>query len=144
MHGPVGHASPRTRNVASTSSTSSASNVTNGAAAERLAARFLATLGLVLIASNFRCRLGELDLICEDRGTLVIVEVRQRGRADFGGSLQSVTAAKRRRIARATARFLTVERRWRDARIRFDVIGLDGPPDDRARLTWIRDAFRCG
>ena len=98
----------------------------------------------MLIARNFRCRLGELDLICEDRGTLVIVEVRQRGRADFGGSLQSVTAAKRRRIARATARFLTVERRWRDARIRFDVIGLDGPPDDRARLTWIRDAFRCG
>lgn len=129
MHGASGQPSPR---------------AASGAAAERLAALFLASEGLTVIARNFRCRLGEIDLICEDRGTLVIVEVRQRGRADFGGSLQSVTAAKRRRIARTTAWFLMRDRRWRAARIRFDVIGFDGPPDHRARLTWVRDAFRCG
>lgn len=120
------------------------SRAAKGAAAERRAALFLAAQGLTVIARNVRCRLGEIDLICEDRGTLVIVEVRQRARADFGGSLQSVTAAKQRRILRSTARFLMRDRRWRDARIRFDVIGFDGPPDDRARLTWVRDAFRGG
>ena len=127
MHRTAGHSSP---------------GAAAGAAAERLAARFLASRGLTLVARNVRYRFGEIDLICEDRGTLVIVEVRQRGRGDFGGSLQSVTASKRRRIARATARFVMLERRWRDRRIRFDVIGIDGPPDERARLTWVRDAFR--
>ncbi|MDE2294037.1 MAG: YraN family protein [Gammaproteobacteria bacterium] len=128
MHDSAGHSSAR---------------AAAGAAAEQLAARFLESQGLALIARNVRCRLGEIDLICEERGTLVIVEVRQRGGADFGGSLHSVTIAKQRRIARATARFLLIERRWRDARVRFDVVGIDGPPDDRGRLTWVRDAFRC-
>ena len=128
MHGTADHPSPR---------------AASGAAAEQLAARFLGSQGLTVIARNFRCRIGELDLVCDDRGTLVIVEVRQRARADFGGALHSVTAAKQRRIMRTTARFLMQGRRWRDARVRFDVIGIDGPPDERARLTWVRDAFRC-
>jgi putative endonuclease len=115
-----------------------------GAAAERRAAQLLAAQGLTVIARHVRGRHGEIGQISEDRGTRVIVEVRQRARADFGGSLQSVTAAKQRRILRSTARFLMGDRRWRDARIRFDVIGFDGAPDDRARLTWVRDAFRGG
>jgi len=116
----------------------------NGAAAERLAARFLESRGLALLARNYRCRLGELDIVCGDGGVLVVVEVRQRSGTAFGGALASVTAAKRRRIERATTLFLLRTRRWRDAPVRFDVIAIEGPPDESARILWLKDAFRCG
>ncbi|NNM61924.1 MAG: YraN family protein, partial [Steroidobacteraceae bacterium] len=92
---------------------------------------------------NFRCRLGELDLVCADGPVLVVVEVRQRSDERFGGALASVTAAKRRRILRATALLLQRSRHWRDATVRFDVVGIQGRPDAGAEIRWIRDAFRA-
>jgi len=69
-----------------------------GAAAEALAARFLAARGLTIIARNYRCRGGDIDLIARDRDTLVFVEVRLRSGDAFGGARASITAAKRRRL----------------------------------------------
>ena len=115
-----------------------------GAAAEALAARHLEAHRLTVIRRNFRCRAGELDLICRDAGVLVIVEVRQRSGPAFGGALASVTSGKQRRILRATQYFLLCERRWRHLRLRFDVVAVHGAAPAAQAVEWIRDAFRAG
>lgn len=99
--------------------------------------------GLTLLERNLHCRGGEIDLVCEDGAVLVMVEVRQRATLDFGGALASVTAAKRRKLLYA-ARF-ALQRRpaWRNRRVRFDVIGVDGTPPGAHEIAWIKDAFRA-
>ncbi|MDE1922999.1 MAG: YraN family protein [Gammaproteobacteria bacterium] len=115
-----------------------------GVESERLAAAFLEARGLAVLERNFRCRLGELDLVCADRGVLVCVEVRQRSGVEFGGALASITAAKRRRIVRAAAVFLAGSRRWRHSALRFDVIAVQGRPEAAHEIIWVRDAFQAG
>jgi putative endonuclease len=83
-----------------------------GAAAEELAAQYLQVRGLKILARNLRCKAGELDLVCLDDGVLSIVEVRQRGSAEFGGALGSVTWTKRRKIIRAAQFFMRREKHW--------------------------------
>jgi len=112
-----------------------------GRAAEALAGRYLEARGLQIVALNFRCRGGELDLVCRDGELLVVVEVRQRSNRDFGGAIASIDAGKRRRLRRATAYFLLVNRRWRGRRVRFDAVAIDGPPEEDAEITWVRAAF---
>jgi putative endonuclease len=114
-----------------------------GAASEQLAAEYLQSRGLILLARNLRCRGGELDLVFLDGEVLAIVEVRQRVRADFGGALASVTPGKQRKIIRAARYFACRQVGWRTHPMRFDVIGLEGLPDGNHRLAWIKDAFRA-
>ena len=106
-----------------------------GAAAEALAASYLATRGLTIVQRNYRCRGGEIDLIARDGTTLVFVEVRLRSSSAFGGARASITAAKRRRIKFATGLFLSNLRR--EPPCRFDAILLDGL--DMARIEWLVD-----
>jgi putative endonuclease len=119
-----------------------APHLERGRHAEALAEQFLACRGLVVIARNFRCRAGELDLVCRDGGVLAIIEVRARTRGEFGGALASVTARKRRKIVRATAVFLLTVRRFSALPVRFDVVALEGGAP-AATLVWVKDAFRC-
>jgi len=107
-----------------------------GALAEDLAARFLIAQGLRLIARNYRCRLGEIDLILTDGPLLVFVEVRLRRSAGFGGAAQSITHAKRQRILRAARHYL-MDQAQRPCR--FDAILLDALAAER--IEWIKNAF---
>jgi putative endonuclease len=113
-----------------------------GRAAEELAARYLAEQGLKLLARNVRCKAGELDLVCGDGKFLVVVEVRQRSRRDFGGASGSITVHKQRKIIRATRFLLRAFPRWRAYPVRFDVIAVQGLPEGDHVLEWIKDAFR--
>jgi putative endonuclease len=106
-----------------------------GAAAEAMAAEFLVARGLAILARNYRCRSGEIDLIARDRDTLVFVEVRLRSSAAFGGAAASITAAKRRRIARAARHYLATL--GREPPCRFDAILFDAP--DAQRIEWLKD-----
>jgi len=119
------------------------SRLQRGAVAERLAAEYLQARGLEVLARNLRCRGGELDLVCRHEGVLVIVEVRQRGRADFGGAAGSVTPRKQRKIIRAARFFLQRRPQWRACAMRFDVLALEGIPAGEHSIVWIRDAFRA-
>lgn len=119
------------------------STLERGAAAEALAADYLEGRGLVVIARNLRCRMGELDLVCLEAEVLVIVEVRQRTRRDFGGAAASVTPRKRRRIIRAAQFYWQREPSWRTRAMRFDVVTLQGDAADGATLAWLKDAFRA-
>ena len=107
-----------------------------GARAEDLCAQLLARAGLRVLARNWRCRLGEIDLVAEDAGTLVFAEVRYRGSASHGGAAESITAAKQARIIAAARAFL---RGRPEANCRFDVLLLDAIEEDR--IEWIRNAF---
>ena len=119
-----------------------APHLERGAAAELLAAAYLQLRGLEIRARNLRCRLGEIDLVCRDGATLVIVEVRQRTARDFGGALASVTWRKQRRIIRAVQFFWQRRAEWRRHALRFDVVAVYGAPDGGHEIEWVRDAFR--
>lgn len=105
-----------------------------GAEAEERAARHLQTQGLKLLARNWRCRFGEIDLILRDGATLVFVEVRARGRGDYGGAAESITAAKQARLQRAADAYLA--QCSHRGPCRFDAVLIDAE-----RLTWLRSAF---
>ncbi len=78
-----------------------------GAAGERLAARYLEGQGYRVVARNVRLPpWGEIDLVAERDGTLVLVEVRLRRGRVFGGALASITPAKRVRMLRAALAYL--------------------------------------
>src|SRR5260221_1088633 len=77
-----------------------------GARAEDLCAELMRAAGLKLVERNWRCRLGEIDLIAEEKGTLVFAEVRMRGPGNFGGAAESVTAAKCSRLIAASRLYL--------------------------------------
>jgi putative endonuclease len=121
---------------------STKSRLERGAASEELAAEYLKAQGLTLIGRNLRCKSGELDLLCLDGPVLVIVEVRQRSRMDFGGALASVSARKQRKIARAARFFLQRQPQWRDYPLRFDVLAVQGPAQEPQHIDWVKDAFR--
>ena len=114
-----------------------------GAAAEQLAAAYLETQGLQVLARNLRCRAGELDLVCLDAQVLAVIEVRQRCSGNFGGALCSVTLNKQRKIIRTTRFFLATQAQWRARAVRFDVFAVEGSPEGAHQIVWIRDAFRA-
>jgi putative endonuclease len=119
------------------------STLERGAAAEECAARYLEGKGLRVTARNLRCRAGELDLVCLDGETLVIVEVRLRARADYGDALASVTPRKQRKLIRATRFFWQRRAAWRGRRLRFDVLALQFRPGGSYAVAWVQDAFRA-
>lgn len=106
-----------------------------GRRAEQAAAVFLARQGLRVIARNYHCRGGEIDLICRDGNTLVFVEVRQRQSRRFGGAAASITPAKQRRILLAARHYLASEK-CSDAACRIDCVLIDGE-----NIDWVRNAF---
>ena len=96
-----------------------------GALGEQLAADHLTGLGLRIVARNWRCRYGELDVIAVDPGadTVVFVEVKTRTGDGFGGLEQAVTPQKARRLRRLAGIWLAAQdQRW--AAVRIDVIGV--------------------
>ena len=95
-----------------------------GALGEQLAVGHLAALGLRIVARNWRCRYGELDVIAEDPDrTVVFVEVKTRAGDGFGGLAQAVTPQKVRRLRRLAGVWLAEqEQHW--PAVRIDVIGV--------------------
>jgi putative endonuclease len=113
-----------------------------GDAAEQAALEHLQAQGLKLIARNYNCRGGEIDLVMMERQTLVLVEVRLRADARFGGAAASVTARKQQRIVIAARHLLMTRRELTRHPARFDVVAIEPQADGLLKLEWIRDAFR--
>lgn len=120
--------------IGGNNTTSNAGN--RGREAEALAARYLERRGLRVVQRNFRIRGGEIDLICQDGRILVFVEVRLRGRNDYGGAAASITAAKRGRIILAARWYLASKP---DVDCRFDCVLLTEL--DERTVEWIPGAF---
>jgi putative endonuclease len=91
---------------------------------ERAAARYHAQ-GYAVLARNWRCRHGEIDLVCARGRTLVICEVKTRSQTTLGHPIEAVTPVKQRRLRRLAAAYvLSQTAYWEE--IRFDVATLLG------------------
>lgn len=112
-----------------------------GAAYETLASDYLSTQGLQLFQRNFRCRLGEIDLIFHHQNTLVFVEVRSRKNIYFGGAADTVTFKKQRKLIQVAQFFLKMQPHLAHMPCRFDVIAItiQGTNPD---IAWIPNAFQ--
>ncbi len=113
-----------------------------GAHWEHQALEHLSSSGLKLLTENFRCRMGEIDLVMLDQDCLVFVEVRYRKSNRFASAACSVDRHKQRKLARAAAMFLGRHPQYRDHVVRFDVVAFDATPDNQCTLQWLQDAFR--
>lgn len=111
---------------------------------EEAASAYLERQGLRTLLRRYRCRLGELDLVCTDDTTLVIVEVRARSSTGYVSALASVDFHKRRRIVKATRHLLMRHPAWLAWPLRFDVVGIDGIDSPEPKFEWIRSAFDAG
>ena len=108
-----------------------------GRDAERTARAYLESCGYSVLETNFCCRGGELDLVCEDGEVLSFVEVRSRADERFGSPLETIDRRKRTRIVRAARAFLRARGIGRRA-MRFDVVAIVGGQV----VALVRDAFR--
>ena len=95
-----------------------------GGSGEELACRHLRAQGYAILARNFRCRSGEVDVVAEKEGTTVFVEVKERNGTSHGAGFEAVTYGKRRRLLRA-ARLYAASRGLWERPLRFDVISVD-------------------
>lgn len=116
----------------------SAKHLKQGHEAEQLALTQLLQQGLKLLCQNYRCPRGEIDLIMEDKGTIVFVEVRYRKNALYGGAEGSITTSKQNKIRQTAMWFLQQSPNYQSHPCRFDVIALH-QGDQQGR--WIRNAF---
>jgi putative endonuclease len=93
-----------------------------GRAGEELAAEHLATLGYQVLDRNFRCRRGEIDLVCRHRGEVSLVEVKTRVGAGHGTPFEAVDERKRRAMAGTVAEYRAASG-WHGP-VRFQLVGI--------------------
>ncbi len=109
---------------------------------EGVASRFLQEKGYVLLATNYRCRWGEVDIVAQEGEELVFVEVRTRRGVEFGTPEESVTAAKARKLI-ATAQEFLQEHDQVNAGWRIDLIAIRLDGDRRVQdITHLRHAVQ--
>lgn len=95
-----------------------------GVAGEEMAERYLnGQLGMSCLARRYRAQDGEIDLIMEDKGTVVFVEVKARPGGRAGSGFAAVGPDKQRRLAHAALNYL-IEREWMARPVRFDVVEI--------------------
>ncbi|HEX6542601.1 MAG TPA: YraN family protein [Ktedonobacterales bacterium] len=100
---------------------------TLGSAGERLAAGWLEARGYRVLARNWRCAYGELDVVAEEQGELVFVEVKTRRGVAHGAPEEAITATKRAHlIAAAQSYLMEQQRETQSCRIDVVAIQLDG------------------
>ena len=109
---------------------------------EQRAALFLSRQGLEILAANYSCRCGEIDLVARHRQHLVFVEVRARSNPRFATAAASVDYRKQQRLLRSAQFFLQRHPKLAQLPCRFDVITFQ-PRQSAAeqRPQWIRGAF---
>jgi len=114
-----------------------------GKTGEDLAVRELTARGYAILARRYRTRYGEIDIICEDDGTIVFVEVRARATGEFGKAAETVTEWKQRKVAARAAEYLT-RHHVTDRPCRFDVVAIDDALSESPTVTVYPNAFEAG
>jgi putative endonuclease len=110
-----------------------------GAYGERVAAAHLVDAGMAIVERNWRCDIGEIDIVARDGDTLVVCEVKTRQGAEFGAPLEKVTAVKADRLRRLAARWIA-EREAHPRDIRIDLVGVLRSRRGAAQVEHVRGA----
>ncbi len=104
-----------------------------GTYGEQMAARYLRDVGLEVLEQNWRCPLGEIDLVAREGSCLVVCEVKTRRSTTFGSPVEAVDHRKLARLRRLSASWLAEQRSrppgltWRVDSVRVDVVGVLRP-----------------
>ncbi|MCR5641641.1 MAG: YraN family protein [Lachnospiraceae bacterium] len=99
---------------------------TKGGAYESRAAEFLQSRGYRILERNFRCRIGEVDIIARDGNYLVFVEVKYRKSASRGMPVEAVGFAKQKKISSVAGYYLMTHGLYENTAVRFDVVAILG------------------
>ena len=110
-----------------------------GESGEALAVKFLKKNGYKIIEQNYRCKLGEIDIIARDGRVLAFIEVKARRTGEFGGPKWAVTPKKQRKISMVALEYLKKTKQMQE-RARFDVVAIRLLPD-RPDVEIIKNAF---
>ncbi len=110
-----------------------------GSEGESLAIQFLRKKGYVIIAHNYKTRIGEIDIIAKDGETIVFVEVKARSNDMFGSPHESVNTTKRRKLKNLGLLYLKKQKQ--EVPARFDVISITCLKNGQKEIHHIMDAF---
>jgi len=108
---------------------------------EERAAEFLKAKGYRILETNYKNRIGEIDIIASDGKTLLFVEVKTRRSLAYGQPYESVTRHKQMKIARVAFAYLKHRCGTVDVNARFDVISIIRDESGQARIEYIPHAF---
>jgi putative endonuclease len=111
-----------------------------GAYGERVAAAHLVEAGMSIVERNWRCDIGEIDILARDGDTLVVCEVKTRRGSEYGTPLEKVTRAKAQRLRRLAARWMDV-RNVHPGEVRIDLVAVVRPLRGRAEVEHVRGAI---
>lgn len=116
-------------------------NLRKGLRFEDQARDYLSRQGLRLLESNYRCRLGEIDLVMRERDTICFIEVKFRRSLAFGGAAASITPSKQRKIVKTALFYLSAHRNLANLPLRFDALLMQQQVDGKTDINWIKNAF---
>jgi len=111
-----------------------------GELGEDLAVRELTARGYAILARRYRTRHGEIDIVAEDEGTIVFVEVRARATGEFGRAAESVTDGKKRKVTAMAVEYLA-RNRITNRPCRFDVVAIDDALTEGPAIAVYPNAF---
>lgn len=111
-----------------------------GQRAEETACEYLLSKGLQLVARNFRCKAGEIDIIMRDKQEIVFIEVRVRNHPYYADGFDSVDYFKQQKIIKAATYFLSGKNWLNKVNCRFDVISISYS-QEKPTMDWLKDAF---
>jgi putative endonuclease len=96
-----------------------------GIEGEDMATKALEKKGYKIIEKNYRSKFGEIDIVAEEKGYLVFIEVKRRTSGSFGGSFDAIDERKKAHMVRSAQYYLKSHKCF-DRKARFDVVGIDG------------------
>ncbi len=111
-----------------------------GSQGENIAVSFLEKQGYTVLARNYRQRFGEIDIVAEERGVLVFIEVKTRKNERYGNPFEAVDTRKQQKLSKMAQHYISYNK-MEDSDARFDVVAVRLNQDCHPEVELIRDAF---
>ena len=108
---------------------------------ETQARDYLLQHGLTLVAENYHCRFGEIDLIMLHQEALCFIEVKFRKSLGYGGAISAIPPQKQRKIVKTALFFMAENKKMAQRAMRFDALIIQQDSIDKGTVDWIQNAF---
>ena len=111
-----------------------------GERGEMIAWNFLRKQGYKILEKNYRCKIGEIDVVAQKNGRIVFIEIKTRAHHGFGRPEESVHAAKQKKLI-SLAKWYLKEKRKTDVAVSFDVLAITFQGESEPEIRLIENAF---